>query len=212
MTARSTPGSVMDTGARRCRIAAPRKKVGIAVSSPTTKINAANTAALAANIGMRVGMASRLASDRAAGVLTGDDQDAEHTDRELAELETGTEDHAARIREHLRLRGRRGGGPLRTVSAVNSAVNPSVTTTSMSSDHNVERRERILVHSDRSRSTSSLGAAGDRRVSGGHRREAWWSSSTRGRCCCGRNRHQVAVSVRVRVGVGARAEVGVGVG
>jgi hypothetical protein len=57
MTARSTPGSERETGTLLCRIAAPRKNEGKAITSATTNTSAAKTTHLAASIGSRAGTA-----------------------------------------------------------------------------------------------------------------------------------------------------------
>ena len=72
----------------------------------------------------------------------------EHADGELAQPEPGAEDEADGSPRSTRVPGRRRGPSSRdTVSHVNRAVSPRVTTTNSSSVQIVERTERILVHS-----------------------------------------------------------------
>jgi hypothetical protein len=150
-TARATPGSPSDTGAWLCRMAAPMKNDGNVTHSPITNTSAANTTTLAASIGIRRGTAS---------------SDALITPVEYSLVITSTPSTQmvscpnSSPEPRIVLTGSATiwacwlGSDLShcsTVSQVNSAVNPSVSTMSKPSDQTVDRTDRILVHSASSR-------------------------------------------------------------
>ncbi len=152
MTARATPESLSDTGAWLCSIAEPMKNELKVTISATTRISTANTTALAASIGSRFGTASR---------------EARITPVEYSVAISSTPSTAIASwprpvpAPSMKLTGSamivalrcaaRGPVQLSTVSQVNSAVKPMVTTTKTMSVQIVERTERIFVHSLSSR-------------------------------------------------------------
>ena len=133
-------------------MADPRKNELKVTISATTRIRAANTTALAVSIGIRLGTASREARitpvEYSVEISSAPSTAIASWPRPVPAPRMKFTGSATIVASRVAARGP---FQLATVSQVNSAVKPTVTTTKTISVQIVERTERIFVHSRSSR-------------------------------------------------------------